>query len=44
MSEHIPALLVPIENKVPLTLSRLKDFNVPRKLESGILQGRRSEI
>ena len=38
--EYIPTLIVPIKNKVPLALRRLKDFNAPGKLESGVLQSR----
>ena len=36
--EHIPAHIVPKTNKVPLALRRLKDFNAPGKLETGVLQ------
>ena len=38
--EYIPATIVPTKNKVPLALRRLKDFNAPGKLESGVLQSR----
>ena len=38
--EYIPAPIIPIKNKVPLALRRLKDFNAPGKLESGVLQSR----
>ena len=38
--EYNPASVVPIKNKVPLALRRLKDFNAPGKLESGVLQPR----
>ena len=38
--EYIPAPIVPTKNKVPLALRRLKDFNAPGKLESGVLQSR----
>ena len=41
MSEHIADPSVPIENKVPLALRRLKDFNALGMLEIGVLQGRR---
>ena len=36
--EHIP--IVPIKIWVPLALYKLKDFNVPVKLKSGVLQSR----
>ena len=38
--EYIPAPVVPIKNKVPLALCRLKNFNAPGKLESGVLLSR----
>ena len=38
--EYIPALVVPIKNKVPLALRRLKDFYAPGKFESGVIQSR----
>ena len=38
--EYIPATIVPTKNKVPLALRRLKDFNAPGKLESGVLLSR----
>ena len=41
LSEHITTPPVPIENKVSLVLHRLKDFNAPGKLESGVHQSRR---
>ena len=36
--EYVPAPIVPVKNKVSLALHRLKDFNAPGKLESGVLQ------
>ena len=38
--EYNPAPVVPIKDKVPLALRRLKDFNAPGKLESVVLQRR----
>ena len=35
---HVP--IIPIKSKVPVALHRFKDFNAPRKLESGVLQSR----
>ena len=38
--EYIPAPIFTVENKVPLALRRLNDFNAPGKLESGVLQSK----
>ena len=35
--EHIPVSMVPTKNNMPLALCRLRDFNVPGKLEDAVL-------